>query len=379
MQKVILLLVLTGLTLFGIQSCRMSYSAEQMLGFTRTQVTEQIDKLVADGDLTGEEANLLRQRLLGDIETFLAAEKMTAEEVLNMAMVSLDTIGTRIKVDEFIFAPIQQAYTGLQGAAVMTHLNSDNPQHTSNVAAAIWQWFNDSQDDADRFEALRKRTRRITELNNEEKHLPAGVMQRLEENLLRDIDRIEADTTLTDEEIHSIVTATMQEYEYLQENYVLTSAMQVYQLLGDLRDVDTSDELMAWIGITEDSMHPDYFEMTDEELRSTVTARIEFMHEEGLIGRGDYTTLKNTMPSDIGYFLSENHTPSDLEKQAEKSLKKLARLHLDTEDREFIAEVYYDLGRRKGLEEVFGNKLMEWLYGKDLADLARSMQEAADE
>ena len=138
--------------------------------------------------------------------------------------------------------------------------------------------------------------------------------------------------------------------------------------------MDTSEEFAAWFGIG-DADHPDLTAMTDEAVRQWAVDRIEFLFERSLIDRGDYNTLQNTVPTDVDYFLAGSHSATELEKPADRRLTKLGRLHLDTEAREFIAELYYDLARRKGLEQTFGDKLMEWLYGRELMELSRSLRD----
>ena len=161
--------------------------------------------------------------------------------------------------------------------------------------------------------------------------------------------------------IRKSLTESMELYDAKElDNIVIESLSSIFRQLCRIGKINMDSEILSFSN--NNLREPD--PLSYEQLVEMVNKRLDWMLEERLIGKSDYNLMKTTMLDDIDTFLKGSQTKKQLTKRAKQSLDKLKKIELDTEDREFVAETYYDIAQRCDVD--IAEILNKWLYGFSL-------------
>lgn len=357
-----ILLVFCSCNLRNRNNPQFKINIENQRKETAKCLTEAKDK----GFISEAEYNLILEQLTTDCDNFLLSEKaLTCAQIDSMVVKSL-AIFEDIKINEEVVSIITLHYS---------ILSSSNQVRTifpvgeyCNPGAIIWPWFQSHQTTEDKFNDIRNRVKRFQEAVFDK--ISAEKVKEVARKAYEDIDKIQNDTTLSKEQVKALIKNSLDaslapEMEMMYTHEVAN----IYYRLTKIKDVDESD-IDAFFMNPENN--PEMKPKSDEELKPYVEERINWMLEEGLINQKEYTLLKKHMLADIDAFLHGDENEEQLLKRVSNSLDKLENLRLDTEDREFVAETYYDMAKRRGIN--IADMVNLWLYGKELMEATHNIK-----
>lgn len=357
-----ILLIFCSCNLRNRNNPQFEINIENQRKETANRLTEAKDK----GYISENEYNLILEQLTADCDKFLLSENaLTCAQIDSMVVKSLGKF-ENIRINEEVISIITLHYS---------ILSSSNQVRTifpvgeyCNPGAIIWPWFELRQTTEDKFNDARNRVKRFQETSFDK--ISSEKVDSVAQRAYQDIDKIEVDSTLTEEQIRALIKASLDASIASEMEMGYTHQVgNIYFRLAKIKDVDESD-IDAYFLSPENN--PEMKPKSDEELKPYVEERLNWMLEEGLVSRTEYSLLKKHMMEDLDAFLKGSENEEQLLKRASNSLDKLKKVELDTEDREFVAEIYYDMAKRRGVN--IADMVNLWLYGKELMEATHNIK-----
>lgn len=299
---------------------------------------------------------MIQSLLVADCDKCLHSEKrLTCEQIDAMVSHVLEKM-EHIRVNEELASILAFHYSIIASANQSRYATVLDIGAYCNPGKTIWPWFESRQTLEDRFRDTRKYIKNLEEYTFDK--IPKEKFKKVLERAYADIDRIEQDSTLTQQEIKEMINASLEASKNPEMEMMYTHTVaNIYFRLANIKDIDDSD-ITAYFVDLENS--PENKPLSDQALELSVYQRVDFMLEGGLVEKGEYDLLKKYLIEDVKAFLHGDEDEAILLERVKSSLKKLKQIGFDTEDREFVAETYYDIAKRRGLE--IGGLLNDWLY-----------------
>ncbi|NDV77656.1 hypothetical protein D0T57_01540 [Dysgonomonas sp. 511] len=317
-------------------------------------IETELTTLKDEGAISDAEYKLVLARLLADCDTYLSSDKLSCEQISTMAD-NLVKEFKDIRCSEGLFSIINSTYHTITASNQVQNLF--NIGEYCNPTPTIYAWFEASQPMEDKFLSVRRSVKSMVDLAADNKNVRLRQMDSIADYVNTVINGIESnvsDSLL----IKKSLAASMELYNAKGlDNIVIESLCDIFRQLSRIGKIDMDSEILAFCNNNLHEPEP----LTYEQLVAMVGKRLDWMLEERLIGKSDHNLMKATMLDDINTFLKGSQTKEQLTERAKQSLDRLKKIELETEDREFVAETYYDIAQRCDVD--IAQMLNKWLYG----------------
>lgn len=352
-QQILILVILLSI----LFSCKKENEMfRHNLENQKIEVTQNLEEAKKEKYINETEYQLLHDRLIGDCNACLNSEnRMTCSELEDMTKEAL-TKFENIKMNEELAGIIALHYFVIATANQVRYLNFMDLGEYCNPASMVHAWYEARQTTADKFNDIRNYVRRMEDTPFEK--IPSEKVKEVMQRAYSDIDKVEQDSTLADQAIKEVIKTSLESSKMPEMEMMYTHTVaNIYFRLARVRNIDDSDISEYFTSLEN---NPERKPLSDQALELYVAERIDFLLEEGLIERSEHNLLTKYLREDVRIFFHGNESNETLKERVKYSLSQLKNLHLDTEDREFVAETYYDIASRKGIE--IGSLLDNWLY-----------------
>jgi len=326
----------------------------------KKEIVESLSEALKKGYINDNEYKIMSEQLTGDCDKFLLSEQaLSCSQIDSMVMKSLAKF-ENININEELATSIALHYS---------LLSSSNQVHSifkvgeyCNPGEKVMSWFESRQTITDKFNEIRHQVRKLRDFHF--KMISAEKVDSVVQRAYKDIDKIESDSTLTKEEVEDIIKTSLDESIAPEMEIIYTHQVgNIYFRMARIKNVNDKyiDEYLS-----NQENNPEMQLQSDEEFKASIDDHIISLLEEGLINRKEHDLLKKHMLADVYAFLYGDENEDQLLKRVNNSLHKLKKLKLDTEDREFVAEAYYEMAKRRGIN--IADMVNLWLYGKDIME-----------
>lgn len=319
----------------------------------KEQNTSELGGLLKEGKLSDKEYNLILDRLNADCDTYLSSDGLTCEQISAMAAVAMKEMDS-IKITEKLCILISETYSTIAVSNQVRNIY-DIKEYCIPVKE-IWDWYDSCLTTEDRFSNLRDKVKTFVANEADNKSISLKGMDSIARTINDDIDFIAQNLTDTIL-IRRKVSAGLSHFSGRDlDNSIIMGIGNLYSGLAKIGRINIETEADKFFADNLKQPEP----LSYEELRASVESRLDWMLEKRLVSKRDHEKLKTTMLDDIDTFLKGSQTKEQLTARAKQSLDKLKDIHLDTEDREFVAETYYDIAGRCDID--IADMLNNWMY-----------------
>ncbi|NDW10145.1 DUF4844 domain-containing protein [Dysgonomonas sp. 520] len=349
----ILAVVFIGRSALG----QMDFS-DEMFGNVRKYISEELVNLKNNGEIDEDQYKLMTNKLMADVDFFEQTKELSDQQVRDRVEVTLAEF-ENVTVTENVYMVVNRVYQDIIMARQMRDLTRTVPH--GDVGAYLLAWFEKRQPRQNKFDAVRQRLSNF-EIENKE----------FKREISEDVNWIEKDTTLTKSQIEKRIERALNHFS--EKNLPNDAIMQIGNIYHALANAGgVGKEMNDFINrfYEKNMKQPD--SLTYPEMKTTIENRLTAILHAGLIDKSDYDLMKNVMLKDLQ--MIENTPLSDsltIVKNLKYGLEMLSRLRLDTEDREFVTEMYYAMSQQKGVN--IADILNEWLYGKEMMEKVREKE-----
>lgn len=320
----------------------------------KTETLKKLDSFKDEGLISASDYKLISKSLSADCDTYLNSKNLTCEQIEEMAMASLLKFN-HIKMNDELFAVISNVYFIIASSNQVRNISKVGGY--CNPGEEMWKWYEAHQTTSDKLNSARDAVKRMVVTFASDKSITLKKMDSIAANIYADINKIEKDTLLSNVQIKTIITSSLNKYNNSGlSNHVIENLIHIHSVLARAKNIDIEEDIRIFYQKNIKQPQP----LTYQELRVSVDRRLAMMLEHNLISENDYSKLRLMMLDDIDTLLKGSQSEEQILNRLKDSLSKIKDVPLDTEDREFIAETYYDIAKRCNIN--IGNILNEWLY-----------------
>jgi len=323
----------------------------------KEEIPEMLTELKSKGVINDLEYKQLTDRLSADCDTYLASRDMTCSEITDMGMKALSDFDN-IKLTEEVYSVIWNTYSTIAKSNQVRNILS--VKEYCNPVEKMSEWYEARKTPEDKIVLAQNRLKMMVTNAADNKNITLKGMDSIAAAINSDIELIKKNIQDSSYVYEVLYKGVNRFGNKNLDNSIIMDIGNVYYALSKVCKKNFQSVLDKFFENNLKQPEP----LTYETLKESVEGRLGWMLEEDLINKKDYETLKSTMLNDIDTFLKGSQSKEQLTERVQNSLAKLKSIELDTEDREFVAETYYDIAKRCDID--IAKDLNKWLYGIDI-------------
>lgn len=219
------------------------------------------------------------------------------------------------------------------------------------VAKSMNNWFEKYQTNDDRFDDL------IYQVANYKKQSAhKGLSSAEYDAILHTLTTIRNDSLIAKNTVKAMLIADMHKY-CNRDDIVNLELLNIYNTANHLRQLVIEQELKAIYEANHVTIKPPSY----KALKEQVNSRLKWMLSEQLISEKDCILFRNTIVADIDFCeQSKDKSKEVIKTRLTKSLATLSSRALETEDREAVADWYFEFSQKVKVD--IKDELNHWLY-----------------
>jgi|GEM_PF-2318276 len=328
----------------------MQNQTEEIINLNRTKMVDGLKKLQEQNIITENEKSQLSQRLNQDLDHYLQHQDIDADGIDKMFLASVKSF-ENIKINQAVFLVISEAYYAIASQRMMKDFPKIEMAIQTNTANTRRNWFEKYQKTEDKFADL------ILQIQREKKlAFHKAVTNEDFDDIIALVTKIKNDSTLTNATIKKDLIDGMEKYAD-KEDTAKSQIFNFYYGIAYIKNIEIINEINIYQNKNRKKPEPPSY----IKLKSQTAGRFKVLLDEGMITAEQHNFITQMMLQDIARF--EANAAMDKDKAKERLLNILAKLkdeELDTEDREAISEIYFQLSQKAGVD--INNNLNKWLY-----------------